>query len=447
MDWQERIVLDPKIPADRPVIERTRPPGECLMVAAFAAALMLPQIPVSAQAPGSGDPVPSLAEIVELPCFQCDGIAVGDITGNGRIDIVASNGNAGSTFWFERGVTWRDWIKRHIFTIRDSPREIEGNDLADFDGDGRLEAISLDQPNGKIYLHKPRGDPRDVWDTVVIRDDRPYVQASLAVDLDGDGRLELVYTWEGDAEGRGGVHFLKFTGNDVLNPDDWVDHVMVQHESAWWLAPRTADLNGNGRHRDIVFTARNLPARNPGARPGLYWIEQPEQLTEPWTLHPIDDRLPHPLQVDMGDLNGDGSDLDLVVGGFETRVIYWYASGRNWQRYEIPLPPEVNGFSPDGVWNVKTARFCGADRDGILAPVTQRRGGGGLLYFRFVDGAFQPVTLMNIDYDHPMDDRMILHDVTGDGRPEVLAPDSGTHANRLLILRIGCAMEEPAGAH
>jgi hypothetical protein len=34
------------------------------------------------------------------------------------------------------------------------------------------------------------------------------------------------------------------------------------------------DFNGNGRGTDVVFTARNLKARNPGARPGVFWVEE-----------------------------------------------------------------------------------------------------------------------------------------------------------------------------
>jgi hypothetical protein len=42
-----------------------------------------------------------------------------------------------------------------------------------------------------------------------------------------------------------------------------------------------------------------------------------------------------------------------------------------------------------------------------------------------------------IDYHHPMEDRIILHDLDGDGLDEAFIPDSGTGSNRLFIFKFG----------
>lgn len=62
---------------------------------------------------------------------------------------------------------------------------------------------------------------------------------------------------------------------------------------------------------------------------------------------------------------------------------------------------------------------------------------GAWLFYEYVDGQFQPAILRTIDYHHPTDDRIMLHDVTGDGQAELMMPDSGTDVNRLHILRLG----------
>lgn len=265
---------------------------------------------------------PYIVESVELPVRDADGIAIGDITRNGKIDILTSEGGAGTTIWFEQGETWRDWTKHHIHTITGN-NEIEGNALADFNGDGWYEAISLDQNNGNIYLHKHHGDPRGSWSSAVIRSGRPLVQYAMVTDIDSDGRPDLVYTWEGRSKGQGGVHWLKLTGNDPLNPEHWRDHVMVTHESAWWMVPQRVDLSGNGRADDIVFSARHTTSRNPASRPGVFWLEPASDVTQPWIHHVIDETLPHPVQVDMGDLSGEGHGLDLAVGTISDKI-YWF---------------------------------------------------------------------------------------------------------------------------
>lgn len=377
---------------------------------------------------------------IELPCKDCDGVALGDFNGNGRMDILASSGKYTEVFWFEQGDNYQQWVKRPIYQQTDMPGEIEGNDLGDFDGDGRLEAVSLDQPNGRILLHKCRNLEDDLWETVMIQGDRPYVQASMVTDFTGDGKPELLYTWEGDRQGAGGVHLLQFIGDEVLNPEHWRDHQIMQHESAWWLLPRRLDMSGNGQAADIVYTARNIPRRNPGARPGLYWLEINAGLETPAVRHVIEDALPHPLQVAMGDLSGAGHGEDLVVGGFDTHSLYWYERSENWRRHEILLPEAVNQVAPDKIWNIKAVPLPG-NRDALLAPVAYGDR-GALLCFEFVDGAYRPNVLKLLNYSHPMDDRILLYDLSGNGVPEAIIPDSGPGVNRLLIIGLNIASQD-----
>ncbi len=389
-------------------------------------------------APGEGFRV-SIARQLGLECGDCDGVAIGDINRNGKADLLASNGKGGTTFWFEQGETPWQWTRHTIFTLPDRPREIEGNDLGDFNGDGRLEAVSFDQPNGKIYLHKAKADPRGEWQTVLLLADRPYVQASLATDVDGDGRDDLIYTWEGDGPGRGGVHWLKLTGTDVLDPAHWTEYVMVTHESAWWVPDRRVDLNGNGRATDLVFTARALRSRNAGAKPGLFWLEEPADVTGPWKRHTIDGNLAHPTHTDLGDFSGEGHGNDVVVGGPESKVVAWYQFSDGWRRHEIPLPEIAPGVQANHLWNVRAVPY-GGPRDAILTPAN-RGNRGALLLFEFVDGAYRPNRLLPIDYGHPMDDRIVLWDLDGDGQAEAIIPDSGPGVNRLWILKLGVRKE------
>lgn len=410
--------------------------GLCLVVGMLVCGAGLGRAVGAEGSGGAAAGRPVIAEAVSLPCRDADGIALADLTGNGKVDVIASEGRHGVTFWLEQGDRWDEWTRHDIHTIETDPNEIEGNAVDDFNGDGRLEAVSLDQPNGEIYIHQYEDDPRGTWRSAVIQTDRPLLQEALVADIDGDGRPELVYTWEGREEGQGGVHWLKLSGDDPLNPAHWQEHVMTQHESAWWLAPQRADLSGDGEAVDIVFTARHHTRRNPGSRPGLFWMQPGEDVTEPWTVHTIDDELPHPLHVDFGDFSGEGHGLDLVVGGFETEIIYWYAFSDGWERHELAVP-EVSGVQPDRVWNVKAVPM-GGEREAILSPVARGQT-SALLLWEFADGRYEPHVLKRMDYGHPMEDRIMLHDVTGDGAVEAFVPDSGPGVDRLHIFRFGRA--------
>lgn len=378
---------------------------------------------------GQADPALEIEEWTSMSVPDSDGIALGDIDGDGRIDLLTSSGGEGGVFWFEQGERPTEWQRHAIY---ERATEIEGNDLADFDGDGQLEAISLDQGTGEILLHRPLDESRDEWRTTAIQTDRLYLQASLVTDIDGDERPELVYTWEGTEPGAGGVHWLDFEGEAVHESAAWTDHPMVVHESAWWIAPRRVDANGDGRANEILYTARNLKDRNSGAHPGLFWIEPGANPTGNWKRHAVDTDLPHPLHVDLGQFAPNGEDRDAIVGGFDTRQVHYYTGTDSWQRRTLDLPT-LDGESFNQIWNVKALPVSGHSRDAMLVVVSRPSGSAMVLYEPRGE-QYRGRIVKQMDYTHPMDDRMVLHDLSGDGRPEIIVPDSG--GGKLSIFRI-----------
>lgn len=369
---------------------------------------------------GQTAPITGMTELVSWPVADCDGLALGDIDGDGAVDLLTSSGAEGGVFWFEQGDTPTDWQRHQIY---DDATEIEGNDLADVDGDGRPEAFSLDQETGEILLHRPVDDPDGDWATTAIQSDRLYLQASLPTDIDGDDRPELVYTWEGTEAGAGGVHWLDYEDGPVHESTSWSDHRMVVHESAWWLTPRRIDANDDGHAREIVYTGRNIKNRNPGAKPGLFWIEPGDDPATPWQRHAIDTTLTHPLHVDVGRFSSSGPHRDLVVGGFETETLSYYTWTPSWHRHDLDLPA-LGGPPFTEIWNVKALPLPRSQHDAMLA-VLSRPSGSAIVVYSPHDGQYQPRVLRKTSYTHPLDDRLILHDLTGDDYPEMIVPDSG----------------------
>ena len=70
----------------------------------------------------------SIEQFNELPCSDCDGLTMDDISGNGKLDLLLSNGKGGETFWYEQGDAPEKWTRHPIFRVPAAGREIEGND-------------------------------------------------------------------------------------------------------------------------------------------------------------------------------------------------------------------------------------------------------------------------------------------------------------------------------
>lgn len=377
---------------------------------------------------GQGRTISGVKKLTSLQVNDCDGIAVGDIDGDGDVDLLTSSGENGEVFWFEQGADPMEWQRHMIYS---GATEIEGNALGDFDGDGHLEGISLDQKGNEILLHRPEKSTPGSWTTEAIQRNRSFLQESLVTDVDDDGRSELIYTWEGTAADSGGVHWLNLEDGAPINPDAWTDHTMVTHESAWWIPSLRLDINEDGRDREIIYTARNLENRNSGARPGVFWIEPGGASTAHWHRHAIDTTLVHPLHVDIGRFSGDTARRDLVVGGFDTQQLYFYTWTNSWHSHKLDLP-QIDEKEFREIWNVKAIPVGKQKRDAMLAVLSQEAG-SAMVLFQYREGRYRSHVVRQMSYTHPMDDRLVLRDLTGNGRPELIVPDSG--GNRLSVYR------------
>ncbi len=216
-----------------------------------------------------------------------------DLTGNGFPDVVAMDTDVG-LYWFENDGSGR--FTRHVVHER-AGEWLERHEIADIDGDGRPEIVSVDNKGSSLLWFSFDGDPRErrSWTHHYITEGGFPGAYDLAVaDLDGDGDLDVAATnWR--------------IGNEVAwfenQGDRWVKHTIEEGIGE----PRTilaVDFDRDGRI-EVVATgwedAGRVALFKHGGDPRGPWSMQ--VLKEEWTAAD---------QVILVDFDRDGR-LDIVA--------------------------------------------------------------------------------------------------------------------------------------
>ena len=229
-----------------------------------------------------------------FPSISVGGVLV-DLTGNGRLDLIAStDARSNHVYWWEcpTDPTQR-WVRRDVFRL--PANRTHDLLLADIDGDGRPELYVWNQAAETVFWVPLPDDPYVTpWPDV-----RPVVtgvneEALAAADVDGDGQLELIagYSWY-----------------RLLPSGEWERHVYTEDYEG---PPRVvaADFDGDGRPEIALCEVGSETGRTYGRlalfRPGA----DPEDLWEAEVLH---DRLLDPHSLQVADFDGDGRP-DIYVG-------------------------------------------------------------------------------------------------------------------------------------
>ncbi len=194
------------------------------------------------------------------------------------------------------------WI-RHVI----SPRSYgHGIGAGDVNGDGRTDILT---PLG--WLEAPPDPRRGPW-PFHAEFDLGEVGFIYVHDVNGDGLPDLVCS---AAHGYG--LFWWEQRKNAAGRRIWVKHLI---DDAWSQAHALTlvDLNSDGRLELVTGKRYYAHQSDPGANEplGVYWYEQLDAAGTRWRRHLIDysSRAGGGMQIPVVDLNGDGR-LDVIVAG------------------------------------------------------------------------------------------------------------------------------------
>ncbi len=306
------------------------------------------------------DPTRWTRRVIDDSFVAARSVAVGDLDGDGAPDILGASYDGGEVAWWRNlGGSPPAWGRHAIDDAYSFPHEVHA---ADVDGDGRLDVLAASSTLNRITLWRNQGGDPPAWREETIATGVGMAKSVTAGDLDGDGRTDVVgaalednaVLWWRNLGGEpiawepfvvdaafGGAHRVEAVDLDGDGDLDLVGAGYTGHVVAWWRnlggAPLTwqrqtlssrvphacvataADLDGDAV-LDVVASAQLTGEvtwwRNDGAPEPGWSASRLGVLERVWPIV-------------AADLDGDG-DTDVVAGSSHrgSNQVVWFRNER-----------------------------------------------------------------------------------------------------------------------
>ena len=214
--------------------------------------------------------------------------------------------------------------------------------MADVDGDGKIDVISSTEGDIRrllVHFAPTTGDYANVthWTTrefpATLAGERRWMYA-VPLDVNEDGHLDIVAA----GKGRGAkIAWFEAPRTDKRDLAAWKFHPM--DDAGWIMSVIAHDMDGDG-DQDILVSDR----KGDDARQGVRWLENPgpgSAQRGPWKSFAVGSLPGEIMFIRQQDVDGDGL-LDVLVPSKPPNSLIWLRrlddTGRHWQDHEIPYP-------------------------------------------------------------------------------------------------------------
>jgi len=323
-------------------------------------------------------------------------VSLGDIDGNGTLDIVLAKGR----HWPLHDLILRNDGKGHFTKeiFSEKPDRTYSAALADIDGDGDLDiVVSNDRPDKKlVYLNDGKGhftvsgtfgDP--AWSTRYI---------TLA-DLNGDGRPDVIVANRSSNPENPRPSFVCLNDGKGAFPNC----TPLATQSATIIV--AADLDGDG------FIDLLVPHRD-GGQSLVFWNDGKANFGKPAPFGPAHVQI---RAAAVADINGDGK-KDVVVGDEKNGLFIYLNNGK--RSFAEPVALGQKSVAPYSIG------LADMDKDGKIDIVVGNYEAPGSVFFNRSTAA-----KLNFDEIRWGDGKGVVYgvaigDLDGDGWPDIAAARS-----------------------
>ena len=335
-------------------------------------------------------------------------ISVGDVDGDGDIDLVLANYNNLDRLYLNDG-------KGHFTDMTagrlpDDKEQSYAALLGDVDGDGDLDLVLVNSAyRNRLYLNDGKGRFTDVSASQMPRGG-PHNTVGALVDFDGDGDLDLIL---GLAQGQQNLLFL----NDGKGSFSDVTANNLPAAPDWTVAIAVGDLDGD-RDQDVIFCNGTVKRQN------VVYVNNGKASFTSLSATGMPKDQDNTNAIAYGDVDGDGN-LDLVLG-IDTNVAkqdrLYLGDGNGGFT-------DVTKFAMPKVFGRTTAVVLeDVDRDGDLDLVTALAGPyagrPNTLFLGNGKGSFTDVTSARMPGLSNNTTSLLAGDVDGDGDLDLVLGNS-----------------------